>query len=83
MALTPAQSTALGAYIAGVPAWNNLARNSDTAYFIAGELNKAFAPAFTVWKTSVPLKEVGEAMNSSEVSGLTTAKTSRLQAMEA
>lgn len=41
------------------------------------------ASTFTVWKTTVPIAQVGLGMNSSEVAGLTTANTSRLQAMAA
>jgi hypothetical protein len=78
MALTTAQSTALGAYIATVPAWNNLPRNSDTAYFIADELNKAFAPAFTVWKTSVPKNEVGKAFVATALAAITSGNNDKL-----
>jgi len=41
------------------------------------------SPAFTVWKTAVPLAAVGTAMDSGEVAGLTTSNTSRLQVMAA
>lgn len=81
MALTPAQLQTLKTFINTVPAWATLPLNSDSAYFIAGELNKTASPSFTVWKTSVQAAEVGEAFNSSEVAGLTTANTNRLQVM--
>ena len=44
--------------------------------------NGLTVPAFICWKTSVPVAQVGYAFNSSEVAGLTTANTSRLQVME-
>ena len=37
---------------------------------------------FVVWKTSVSVQAVGQALNSSEVAGLTTANTSRLQVLQ-
>jgi hypothetical protein len=56
--MTPQQLATLKAYIDSVPAWAALPQNSDTAYFIAGELNKTAAPTFTVWKTSVTQDEI-------------------------
>jgi hypothetical protein len=80
--LSPAQLQTLKTAINAVPAWAALPQNSDTAYFIAGELNKTASPAFTVWKNSVTVAEVGKAFNSSEVGSRTTAETSRLQVMQ-
>ena len=45
--------------------------------------NAPTSPAIIVWKNSVTVSEVGRAMNSSEVAGLTTANTNRLQVMAA
>lgn len=56
--MTPEQLTTLKTYINSVPAWAALPQNSDTAYFIAGELNKNADPAFIVWKTSVTQDEI-------------------------
>ena len=49
----------------------------------ADALNLAASATFTVWKTSVTTREMGEAFNSSEVGGLTTANTNRLIVMQA
>lgn len=49
---------------------------------IAAWYSATASPAFIVWKNSVTTREIGEAMNSSEVGGLTTANTSRLQVMQ-
>lgn len=81
MALNTAQLSTLKAFILADPTLNAFPMNSDGAYEIAKRLNLAASPAFIVWKTSVPIKEVGENMNSSEVSGLTTANTNRLSVL--
>lgn len=80
--LTDAQLQALKADISADPVLNALPKNSDGAYEIAQRYNTLASPAFTVWKTAVTSQAVGQAMSSSEVAGLTTANTSRLQVME-
>jgi len=45
-------------YIASVPEWANLPQNSDTAFFIADELNKESPDSYVVWKTAVPVDEI-------------------------
>jgi hypothetical protein len=45
-------------YIASVPEWANLPQNSDTAFFIADELNKESPDSYVVWKTTVPVDEI-------------------------
>ena len=81
--LTTAQYQAIKAAILADPALAAQPQNSDGAFNIAVELNKVASPAFVVWKNSVTSKEVGEAMNSTEVGGLTTANTNRLLVMQA
>lgn len=78
MALTTAQLTTLKAAILAKPAWSVFPNTADGAYEIAALLNTAAVPSHTVWKTNVPLGEVGKAFVSSEVGGLTTANTNRL-----
>lgn len=53
----------------------------DGPFNIATAYNLAKSPAFTVWKSSVPTSQVGIAMNSTELAGLTTANTNRLQVL--
>lgn len=50
--------TTLKNYIASVPEWAAMPQNSDTAFFIADELNKESPDGFVVWKTSVPVDEI-------------------------
>ena len=79
--LTLAQKQALKTFINTVPAWVALPNNEDTADFISRELDKPASPAFTVWKSSVPIAEVGDAINASELVGLTSLNVQRLQAI--
>lgn len=50
--------TTLKNYIATIPAWDSLPKNSDSAFFIAEELNKEVNPSYTVWRTAVPVNEI-------------------------
>jgi len=50
--------TTLKDYIAAVPEWAIMPKNSDTAFFIAEELNKEVNPSYTVWRTAVPVDEI-------------------------
>jgi hypothetical protein len=57
-------------------------RNAGDKPSMAGWYNANSSPAFIVWKTNVPVSQVGLAFSSSEVAGLTTANTNRLQVMQ-
>jgi hypothetical protein len=50
--------TTLKNYIAAVPEWDALPKNSDTAFFIAVELNKEAPNNYVVWRTAVPVDEI-------------------------
>jgi hypothetical protein len=76
--LTNQQLTTLKAYIDSVPEWAALPNNSDTAYFIAQELNKPATPAFIVWKTNVPRNEVGKAFVASALAAITAGNNDKL-----
>lgn len=90
MALTPTQLTTLKADIAAnantIPAGrpfagtaiNALPNNSDANAEIALWYNGDASPSFTVWKTSVSLGAIGNAMNATEVAGLTSLNLDRL-----
>lgn len=56
-------------------------RTAGATGAMADWYNQDSVPAFVVWKTSVPIAQVGIAFNSAELAGLTTANTSRLQVM--
>ena len=58
MALTSAQKQTLATFIASNQTWTAMPKNSDTAYFIAQELNKPEISTYIVWKTSVPVEEI-------------------------
>lgn len=81
MALTSAQQTALAEAILANTTWNSIANDTDGHFTLAALLNEKASPGFTVWKTAVPIAQVGVAFNATELAGLTTANTSRLQVM--
>jgi hypothetical protein len=77
MALTPEQKAIMKADIAAN--FSTVPNNSDGAASIAASYNALAVPNFTVWKTSVPLRDIGLAMDGNETSNLTATNTSRLQ----
>ena len=81
--LTPAQKTTLKANIIADPILNAWPNNTDGAFEIAKAYNLPATPNFTLWKKVVTIVDVGTAMQSTAVAGLTTANTSRLQVMAA
>lgn len=62
MSLTTAQLQTLKTYIESVPAWAALPKNSDSAFFIAAELNKPSNPTFNVWRTDAPVAAIIDAI---------------------
>ena len=78
MDLTPAQEQTLKTYINIVPEWAALPNNSDTATFIANELNKVAVPAFIVWKTAVDKNEVGKTFVASALAAITAGNNDKL-----
>jgi hypothetical protein len=79
MDLSPTQSVALRVDIAADPVLGALAHTPDNAQRIADAYNLAASPAFTVWKTTVSITEVGDKFNGAELAALTTGNQSRLQ----
>lgn len=85
MPLTPAQSATLKTDIAantnqinGVQI-KDMPNNSDANDAIAKWYSGQASPDFTVWKSNVPITEVGRKFNGAELAGLTTANVGRLQ----
>jgi hypothetical protein len=76
--LTPAQKATLKASILadGTLAAAVAAGDDST---VAAAYNAAAAPAFVVWKSNVSIGAVGDAINATELAGLTTLNTTRLQ----
>jgi hypothetical protein len=79
--LTAPQLVTLRAHIDGDPALASQPNNSDGNAEIAKAMNLAASPAFTVWKTNVPIVKVGEAFSASELAGLTSLNHTRLQTL--
>ena len=83
MALTPAQLQAIKAAILADGTLAAKPNNSDGAFEIAAALNLNAAPNFTVWKTNVSIKEVGDNFSGTELAGMTTGNQTRLQTIAA
>jgi hypothetical protein len=95
MSLTAAQTAALKADIlaqagtvpAGQPWTNTFAgvqvkavpNTADGNLAVAGWYNQAAVPAFTTWRKNVPIAEVGNKLNGTELAGLTSLNHTRLQ----
>lgn len=80
MPLTSAQQATLKAGILADPTLNAFPNTSDGNFdMCAQKLNKDASPAYVVWRTLVPLAEIGKAMDGAEAAGLTTANNTRLQ----
>ena len=78
MALTTAQKATLKADIQATPALNTMYVEGNLGG-LADAYNAAASPAFTVWKTSVPIVDVGRAFNGTEWAGMTSTNHTRLQ----
>lgn len=62
---------------------NSLSNDLDSNTCIAAMYRLPASPIFTVWKTIVPIGEVGRAFNTTELAGLTSLNTQRLQNLAA
>lgn len=76
--LTPAQKTALAAHIAASPDLNVIPNTYDGAFEVARLMGLPAAPAFTVWKSSVPKSEVGKAFIASALAAITSGNNDKL-----
>lgn len=56
--LTTLQKQIIANFIAANPEWAALPKNSDTAFFLADQLNKVDPSNYVVWRTSVPQDEI-------------------------
>ena len=82
MALTPAQKITLKAAIQADSTANAFYINGDLSG-LADYMNAAASPAFIVWKSNVVIGEVGKKFNATELAGLTSLNTQRLQNLAA
>lgn len=76
--LTPAQKTALAAHIAASPDLNSIPNTYDGAFEIARLMALPAAPAFIVWKSSVPKNEVGKAFQATALAAITAGNNDKL-----
>lgn len=81
--LTTAQLQALKASIQADPILGPLPNTVDNNIHIAEEYNKPASPTFTVWKSSVSIYEVWNAINGVELDGLTTGNKTTLNVIAA
>ena len=79
--MTPAQISALRPIVLAEPSLAQAVLTGQDSV-IAAWCNALADPAVIAWKTSITTQQIGEAMNSTEVGGLTTANTNRLMVME-
>lgn len=77
--LTGAQLTALKAHIQADGALSALPSNSDGHFAVAAAMNLPASPNFTIWKKMVPLGEIANAINGTELAGLSSLNHTRLQ----
>jgi hypothetical protein len=79
MALTAQQLATLKADITADGVLNAFPNNGDGNFEIAKAYNAPASPAFTAWKTSVTITEVGDKINGGELAGLSSLNNTRLQ----
>lgn len=80
MILTTQQKQLLKTTIQGDPALNGLFGTSgNAAQAIADAMNLPASPAFTVWKTNVEIRDVGDNIVGTDLAGLSTLNNTRLQ----
>ena len=77
--LTTAQLATLKAAILADPVLAAQPDDGNGLGFIADAMNAVSVPAFTVWKTSVFIKDVGDNIVGNDLAGLSTLNNTRLQ----
>ena len=76
--LTPAQIAILRPVVLAEPTLATARLTGDDAT-ISAWCNAQASPAFTVWKTNVSITAVGDKINGTELAGLSSLNTTRLQ----
>ena len=79
MTLTQGQLQTLKNDILADATLNAFPNNSDGNLEIAAAYDQQAAPAFTVWKTRVSITQIGDNIVGSELSGLSSLNSTRLQ----
>lgn len=84
MALTAAQKATLKTALLADPALAAFPNTNDGHFDLAVTLSRELAaPAFVVWRTNVPIGEVGRSFHATELAGLSSLNTQRLQNLAA
>lgn len=78
-ALTTAQLATLKAAILADPVLAAQPMTSAGSNVIADAMNLAASPTWTVWKTNVSINAIGDKINGTELAGLSSLNTTRLQ----
>ena len=78
MTLTTAQKATLKAAIIANPTWDAFPNNGDGNFDLAVVLNVTATPDFTVWKTSVPVQAMMDAVNGVSLAALQSAESNVL-----
>jgi len=76
--MSTAQRATLKTHILATPDLTAAYTNGDLT-LLASLLNSSASPSFTLWKSNVTIREVGDNINGSELAGLSTLNTTRLQ----
>jgi hypothetical protein len=81
MALSPAQLATLKADILANGDLNANPNTSDGNVAVAALYNAPASPAWTAWKTNVPIGDVGKNINGAELAGLSSLNNTRIQTL--
>lgn len=76
--LTPEQSAVLAAHITASGDLSVIPNTIDGSYEVARLMNLPAAPAFIVWKSSVPKNEVGKTFVASALAAITSGNNDKL-----
>ena len=79
--LTTAQEATLRTDVTNNPDLDAIPKTKDGFYELARLYNLAASPAFTVWRTDVSTVEIGNAIDATELDGLTQLKILQLEVM--
>lgn len=79
--LSDAQLATLKAAILADSNLNSQPNTPDGNFEVARLLNLPASPNFIVWKTKVQIDDIGDAINSAELAGLSTLNSTRLQTL--
>jgi len=77
--MTPAQLVILKSDILADPTLNAFPNGTTGNFEVAKAYNELASPAFTVWKVNVSITQIGDNLVATELAGLSTLNSTRLQ----